>query len=118
MTTTTQPESSTMTTTATPNTITIDGTQFVRADTVNFGPSEWRIVIAQRGWVFVGRYEQDGDDVTLHQASVIRIWGTTKGLGELAINGKTAKTVCDPAGTVRMHALGVVATLDTTHTSW
>ena len=116
--TTNQPESSSMTTTATPNTITIDGTQFVRADTMNVGPSEWRIVIAQRGWVFVGRFEQDGDNVTLYQASVIRTWGTTKGLGELALTGKTSKTVLDPVGTVRMHALGVVATLDTTHTSW
>ena len=117
---TTNHESSNMTTTATPTTITIDGTQFVRADTVNVGPSEWRIVIAQRGWVFVGRYEHDTDTdaVTLHQASVVRVWGTTKGLGELALSGKTSKTVCDPVGTVRMHALGVVATLDTAHTSW
>lgn len=107
-----------MTTTATPTSLVIDGTQFVRADTVPTTPTEWRIVIAQRGWVFVGRYEQDGDNVTLHQASVVRTWGTTKGLGELALTGKTSKTVCDPAGTVRMHALGVVATLDTAHTSW
>ena len=39
-------------------------------------------------------------------------------LGQLAINGPTTKTICDPAGTVRMHILGVVATLDTQVTTW
>ena len=81
-------------------------------------PSEWRIVIAQRGWVFVGRYDEDGDNVTLTDAKVLRVWGTSKGLGELALSGPTAKTISDPAGTVRLHRLGVVATLDTTVTAW
>lgn len=81
-------------------------------------PSEWRIVIAQRGWVFVGRYDEDGDNVTLTDAKVLRVWGTTKGLGEIALSGPTAKTISDPAGTVRLHRLGVVATLDTTVTAW
>ena len=74
-------------------------------------PSEWRIVIAQRGWVFVGRYLEDGDDVTLTDAAVLRKWGTTKGLGELS-GGPLAETVVDLAGTVRLHRLAVVATLD------
>lgn len=94
-----------------PTTITIDDVQYVRADTAPATPTEWRIIIAQRGWVFVGRYECDGDDITLHDAKVIRIWGTTKGLGELR-NGPLSGTKLDEAGTVRLHRLAVVASLD------
>lgn len=105
-----------MTTTNPPETITIDGVIYTRATDAT--PTEWRIVIAQRGWVFVGRWSQDGEQVTLTNAKTIRVWGTTAGLGQLAINGPTTKTICDPAGTVRMHILGVVATLDTQVTTW
>lgn len=95
-------------------TLTINGIDYIPVPT----PSEWRIVIAQRGWVFVGRWSQDGEMVTLTDAKNIRTWGTTKGLGELAQTGPTGKTVLDPAGTVRLHILGVVATLDTEVTEW
>ena len=95
-------------------TLTINGIEYAPTDIA----SEWRIVIAQRGWVFVGRWSQDGEMVTLTDAKNIRTWGTTKGLGELAQTGPTGKTVLDPAGTVRMHILGVVATLDTQVTTW
>ncbi len=99
-------------------TVNIDGNTYVRADLAPAVPSEWRIVIAQRGWVFVGRYMEDGDNVTLTDAKVLRVWGTTKGLGELALSGPNSTTIADPAGTVRMHRLVVVATLDTQVTGW
>jgi len=83
----------------------------------SYADSEVRIVIAQRGWVFVGRYSEDGDTVTLDQAKVIRKWGTTKGLGEL-IDGPKPNTVLDPAGHVEMHRLGVVATLSCKEDAW
>lgn len=100
----------------TTNILTINGVDYVPADQAP--PSEWRIVIAQRGWVFVGRWQQDGENVTLTDAKVIRVWGTTKGLGELALNGPTAKTVLDPCPPVRLHILGVMASLDTQVTTW
>ncbi len=70
-----------------------------------------RIVIAQRGWVFVGQYEERGDKVLLHRAKNVRRWGTTKGLGELAAKGPLDATVLDEAGEVEIHSLAVVATL-------
>lgn len=74
-----------------------------------------KIVVAQRGWVLVGDYSIEGDDeIVLTNASVIRIWGTTKGLGELALSGPTSKTILDPAGTVRFHRLTVVLVLEVT----
>ena len=98
---------------ATVETVTLNGVEYVRADRVGPSvPTEKRIVIAQRGWVFVGDYSIDGDDVTLSNAQVIRVWGTTKGLGQLALEGPTSSTKLDDAGTVRLHRLAIVATLD------
>lgn len=49
------------------NTVSIDGTEYVRADTIQTAPdysgSPVRIVIAQRGWVFVGRWEEAGEQI-------------------------------------------------------
>jgi hypothetical protein len=77
-----------------------------------------QIIIAQRGWVFVGNVERSGDDVIINNAKCIRRWGTTKGLGEIALRGPTHDTVLDDMGTVRMHALAIVATIDCKETKW
>lgn len=77
-----------------------------------------QIVIAQRGWVFVGDVVRNGDDVTIKNAQCIRRWGTTKGLGELAKNGPQSSTVLDDMGTVRLHTLAVVASIDCEDAKW
>lgn len=79
--------------------------------------SEVRIVILQRGWVAVGRYVEKGSDCVLLSASIIRRWGTTKGLGEL-VTGPLGNTVLDPVGVMRFHALAVVATIDCEEAKW
>ena len=99
--------------------ITVEGSKFIREDLIPTKTSgEIRIVILQRGWVMVGRYSQDGANCTLSNASVIRIWGTTKGLGEIAINGPTTKTVLDKCPDVRFHELTVIATIDCVEGAW
>ena len=77
-----------------------------------------QIVIAQRGWVFVGDISRSGDDVTISNAKCIRRWGTTEGIGELARKGPLQDTILDDAGTVRIHALAIVATLDCEESKW
>ena len=79
--------------------------------------SEIRIVIAQRGWVFVGRCSREEQEVVLRDAKNIRRWGTSKGLGEL-YTGPKSETVLDEAGTVRLHPLQIIATLDVDQKSW
>ena len=70
------------------------------------------ILVLQRGWVVVGKCSRDDAEmVQLQDASVIRQWGTTKGLGEIALNGPTSKTVLDVCGTVEVHPLAVVLVL-------
>lgn len=71
-----------------------------------------QIVIGERGWVWVGDVTRDGGDYVLSNASVIRAWGTTAGLGELATKGKRDKTMLDPCGTVRVPELAVIGRMD------
>jgi len=101
----------------TPTTVSVDGIDYVRADSIPHATGEVRIVVLQRSWVVVGRYTENGDDVTIENASVIRVWGTTKGLGEL-VTGPTSGTKLDKAGTVRAHRGAVVLTFDCVESSW
>ena len=80
--------------------------------------SEVKIVVLHRGWVVVGDYSVDGEEVVVSNASVFRRWGTTKGLGELAIHGKLKDTVLDPCNTVRANKLAVIMTLDCAQDKW
>ena len=77
-----------------------------------------RIVILQRGWVMVGRYAQEGSQCTLDGAYVVRFWGTTKGLGELASDGPLAQTKLDAVPHVEFHALTVIATIQCEASKW
>lgn len=77
-----------------------------------------KIVILQRGWVFVGYYSQDGEHGVLEKAMCIRIWGTTKGLGEIAANGPTDSTKLDAHGTVRFHDLTTIAIISCEEKKW
>lgn len=77
-----------------------------------------RIVIAQRGWVFVGRYLERGDKVVITNAQNVRRWGTKKGLGELAASGKLDGTVLDPCGEVEIHKLAVIGTMKCNIEKW
>ena len=101
-----------------PETLMIDDVKYVRADAVPITTGDIRIVILQRGWVMVGYYSQECSDCKLEKASVIRIWGTSKGLGELAINGPLPATILDPAPTIRFHELTVIATIDCVREKW
>lgn len=81
--------------------------------------SSIKIVILQRGWVMVGKFERTGNDCELKEASVIRRWGTTRGLGQITKDGPTSSTQLDPCnGPVRFDYLTVVAMLDCNDEVW
>lgn len=77
-----------------------------------------QIVIAVSGWAFVGDFEPAEGATVLRGASVVRVWGTTKGIGEIALGGPTKDTVLDPCGVVRIPAASVVATIECNEASW
>ena len=76
------------------------------------------IVIADRGFVYVGNVEYDSDFCIVQNAKNIRKWGTTKGLGELALEGPKSETVLDDYGTVRIPARAVISILDSDASKW
>ena len=88
--------------------VTLNGVEYVpKSQQQEIG--EVRIIVADRGWVFVGSCtDEDNGDVTIRNCRNIRQWGTTRGLGEL-VNGPTAKTVLDDYGTVRTRAIATIA---------
>jgi hypothetical protein len=65
------------------------------------------IVVVQSGWVLIGDVTETSTSVNLSDAGVVRVWGTTRGLGELALNGLTSETIIDPCGeaTIPLHAV-------------
>lgn len=103
-----------------PKTLMVNDVKYVREDSITENKNlskDVRIVILQRGWVAVGRFSQDGSDCVLSNASIIRKWGTEKGLGQL-VSGPLANTTLDPCGTLRFHELAIVACIDTEVSKW
>jgi hypothetical protein len=103
-----------------PETIKIDNVEYVRKDSVISSDSPIKIVILQRGWVVVGRFSQEGHNCKLDNAAVIRKWGTTKGLPEIALDGPTKNTVLDKllSMPIRFHELTVIAMIDCEASKW
>ena len=95
----------------TPKTIMIDEVEYIRKDSVKSAIEigEKRIIVADRGWVFVGDCVDNNDgSVTIKNTKNIRRWGTSKGLGELT-TGPTTKTIADDYGTVRTTPIATIA---------
>ena len=98
--------------------IEVDGELFVRKTSDEPVNSNIKIVVLQRGWVVIGRWAEDGDKCTLDNAYVIRVWGTTKGLGELALGGKNSSTKLDKVGHVEYEKLTAVLTINCKESLW
>lgn len=94
--------------------VVVDGKEFVAVSETG----SVKIVILQRGWVFVGRYSEESDYGILTSAQCLRNWGTSKGLGQIAADGPTKDTKMDAHGTVRFHKLTTVALIDCVDEKW
>ena len=103
-----------------PETIKIDEVEYVRKDSVNNTiTGDIKIVILQRGWVMVCYFKKNVNECSLSKASVIRSWGTTRGLGEIAGNGPTPNTKLDKTnGLVEFDYLTVVACISCEESKW
>ena len=100
-----------------PESLMIDEVLYVRANSQAKCDGDIKIIVADRGFVYVGQVEQSADFVTLKNAKNIRVWGTSKGLGEL-VSGPTGKTVLDRVGTVRVPMRAVIAIIDVEQSKW
>jgi hypothetical protein len=102
---------------STPNSVKIDNVEYVRADSVTKPDGEYKIVVLDRGFVYVGAVKIENDFIIITNAKNIRIWGTTKGLGEL-VSGPLSKTVTDRVGTVRAPMRALISLIDVESGKW
>ena len=78
-----------------------------------------RIVILQRGWVFVGRYSETDKGCVLTNAKNYRYQGSKKGFGYVAKEGPSGECKLDPCELpVRFNPLTVIATIDCEGAKW
>ena len=97
--------------------IMINGIKYISEEKNNNLPI--KIVILQRGWVVIGRYsEEENDMCVLTDAYVIRRWGTSDGLGQLALNGKQSETKLEKTGIIKFHKLTSVGFIDADFNIW
>ena len=105
-----------------PETMMLDDVKYVRADTIPTMAQQTgniKIIILPRGWNMIGHFSQEGSLCRLEKASVIRRWGTTKGLGELALKGPLKDTVLDPCPLpVEFHELTIIAAISCVEGVW
>ncbi len=102
----------------TPQTIQIDNVEYVRKDSIQAPSGPVKIVVLDRGFVYVGRPEQEDDFLVIKNAKNVRVWGTTKGLGELAMEGPKSGTRLDAVGTVRAPMRAVISIIDSDAAKW
>ena len=89
--------------------VTLNGVEYVPKQQHQQEIGEVRIIVADRGWVFVGNCtDEENGDVTIRNCKNIRQWGTSRGLGEL-VNGPTKNTVLDDYGAVRTRPIVTIA---------
>jgi len=77
-----------------------------------------KIVVLHRGWVVVGYVDDDGEKTTVSGGGMIRRWGTTHGLGEIAEGGPTRNTVLDPAPPVTALNEAIILSIDCDASKW
>ena len=100
-----------------PTSIRIDSVEYVRADSVAPREGDIKIVVLDRGFVYVGNVAIKDDFVVITGAKNLRAWGTSKGLGELA-NGPLSSTKLDAVGTVRAPLRALISLIDVEQTKW
>lgn len=71
-----------------------------------------KILVIQARWVLMGFTKQMPDGTyRVREGSVVRVWGTTYGLGQIAIEGPTASTVLDTFGDAEVPLVSVLFTI-------
>ena len=100
-----------------PQTLKIDDVEYIRKDAIPDTEGEIKIVVLDRGFVYVGRVEIEDDFVVIRNAKNIRQWGTKKGLGEL-VNGPLSATRLDNVGTVRAASRALISLIDVEQSKW
>lgn len=78
------------------------------------------IAIVESGWVFAVNCPgaKLGEHIEAREARVIRKWGTTDGLAQLAIKGPTTETALELCSVISIPANKVLFLMDVTSAGW
>ena len=77
-----------------------------------------QIAVLTHGFIYVGIITHADGYIEIKNAKNIRRWGTTKGLGQLAIQGPQKETILDETGTVRAPLHSLIFILDCQEKAW
>ena len=72
------------------------------------------IVVMTQSFVACGNLVNTDSGIVLNNAAIIRQWGTTEGLGQLALKGKTSSTILDYYGIMHIPLHSIVFILECT----
>lgn len=100
------------------NTIILDGEKYIKMSAMTAEATEKQIVVLDRGWVVVGDVAVDGSNLKISNAGVVRKWGTSQGLGELAEKGPLANTVIEKCPLIITHELTAVMRINCIPEAW
>ena len=100
-----------------PKTIRINEVEYVRKDSISPPSGDIKIVVLDRGFVYVGHVSLDANFVTIQRAQNIRIWGTSKGLGQLC-GGPLSGTKLDNVGTLKAPIKALISLIDVDQAAW
>lgn len=92
--------------------IIVDGVRFIRAVD---GPI--KIVVLERGFVYVGKVVEDAERITIHGARSIIRWGTTGHLGGL-VDGPLVETKLGAPCVVTARIQHVIHTIEVNQNGW
>lgn len=93
---------------------------FLKDDVINrvdVSNREIKIVVADRGFVYVGYVTLARGFAIVERAYNIRVWGTKAGLGEL-VTGPAESTKLDKVGIVRIPMRAVISLIDVEASEW
>ena len=100
-----------------PEVIKIDEVEYVRKDAVKDTAGPIKIAVLDRGFVYVGHVSFNEDFLIIEKARNIRVWGTSKGLGEL-VSGPLSSTKLDNVGKVQVPMRAVISIIDVEQSKW
>ena len=97
--------------------ITCDNQEFFLVPT-HIKSSDLKIVVLDKGFVYVGYFTDNGDTIRIDNARCCRVWGTTRGLAQLANEGPSGSTKLDDMTTVIAPKHPLIHTLDCEESKW
>lgn len=76
------------------------------------------LVVADRGFVWVGKARTTADWVEIEGARVVRRWGTSEGLNELAAKGPLTNTKLDAPADLKVSRKALIAVIPCEVDKW